>query len=350
MRIQLPWVVPLDYAKPIVVARALKARLLRPEVLRELALAKDFDEAVSVLGESLYPEAREAKNLLQAQMAVWRGYFRSVYKLAQACPQHLREVALLFAREEELKDLMIIAHKVRYRLPLQERLPSMFYETLAYSLSREPEKLLSIDSLLDAIRDTWAHSYLAEALSLVEEHRIETPLYTLSALYTVRMYSETLEPLSSLDLRDLEVIVCPKLEPLLFSGLIHSKAYGIPVDAVKAILKPLSICGWRVGDLVEAYSRALDFRVLAEELSKSMGVRVVGETLDEVLASILIGGGRRLRRIAYKVMAGDPYRPAFIIAPLALLKLEVEDVLLILASKVYKVKPEDLINRLSIEI
>ncbi|MEM0340251.1 MAG: V-type ATPase subunit [Acidilobaceae archaeon] len=350
MRIQLPWIAPLDYAKPIVIARVLKTRLLRPEVIKEISLAKDFEKAVSVLGESLYPEVREAKNLFQAETAVWRGYFRSVFKLAEVCPSYLKDVVLLFAREEELKDLMIIAQKVKLKAPLHERLPSMHYDTLVYSLIREPEKLLSLESMMTALKDTWVHAYLSEALSLVEEHRLEVPLYVFSAPYTVRIYSETLEPLSPIDLKDLEVLLCPRLKPLLFAGLVHSKVYGVPLEVLDTILRPISICGFDIPFLLEVYSRAIHFKDLAEDLGKTLDIKVVGESLDEVLSGALIGGGRVLRKIANKIMIGDPYRPAFIIAPLVLLRLEVEDVLLILSSKTYDVKPADFMSRLSVEV
>jgi len=146
---------PAAYAQAIVVARAIKSRLLSVDVLREAALAKDLGEALLALRESIYPGVGEAKTLTQALSSLWTGFFKTIERLASVTPEEALGCVLAVGREQDLRDLLTVIYRAASEKPLEERLPSTFYEgTLTYNVTRDPELLTSPQKILEFSQKT----------------------------------------------------------------------------------------------------------------------------------------------------------------------------------------------------
>ncbi len=342
---------PVDYAQAIVVARSIKSRLLRPDVIREATLAKDLGEALIILRESIYPGLGEAKTLTQALTSIWSGYFKTIRYMAKVAPREALNIVLAFEREEDLRDLITVTYRSVSGRPAEERLPSTFYEgTLTYNVMRDPELLTSPQRILEFTEGTWAYKYIDVALKVLKEFKGGVAKLWVTPFLTVKLYNDSMEGLSSAKKAGLKKLLCPYLEYKLLSSLIMAKQQDIPSKLLDMVMEKTSICNVTMNDLKSSYEREGDPVSLAGELRGLLrNVRVEGKSVKEILFNSMRSSRQNLRVRALSLMSGYPFNPAFIAASLVLLKLEVEMLSFIVASKEYKVKPVDVIEWLGLE-
>jgi len=343
---------PVDYAQAVVVARAIKSRLLKPDVIREAALAKDLSEALIALRESMHPGLGEAKTLTQALASVWSGYFKTIRRMAKVAPGEALNVVLALEREEDLRDLVTITYRSAVGRPVEEKLPSSFYEgTLTYSILRDPELLTSPHKILEFTEDTWAYNYVEVALRVSRDLKWGVSTLWVTPLLTTKLYSDSMEGLGSAKKAELERLLCPHLEHKLLTSMLVAKHLEIPPRLLEAAMgRRFTICGVKVEELKGIYEREADPVSLAGELKSLIkDVKIEGKSVQEILYNSLRSSRQKLKARALSSMSGYPFNPAFITASLVLLKLEVETITFILSSKEYKVKPSDVVEKLGLE-
>ena len=343
---------PVEYSQAIVVARSIKSRLLRADVLREAALAKDLSEALITLRESIYPGVGEAKTLTQALTSIWGGYFRTIRYMARVTPGEALNVVLALEREEDLRDLTITAYRSALGKPVEEKLPSSFYEeTLTYNVLRDPELLTSPQRILEFTEGTWAYKYVEVALRVMRELKGGTaPLWAIPLLL-VKLYNDSMEGLSSSKRRGLEKLLCPHIEYKLLSALVMAKHLDIPLRFIDLVMGgKAAICGVTLEELKGFYEREADPVSLASELRGVLkDIRVEGKSVYEITFNSMRSSQQNLKARALSSMSGYPFNPAFITASLVLLKLEAQTLAFIVSSKEYKVKPADIVEKLGLE-
>jgi vacuolar-type H+-ATPase subunit C/Vma6 len=343
---------PVEYAQAAVVARAIKSRLLRADVLREAALAKDLGEALITLRESMYPGVGEAKTLTQALTSIWGGYFKTIRHMAKVTPGEALNIVLALEREEDLRDITTIAYRSAVGKPVEEKLPSAFYEgTLTYNILRDPELLASPQKILEFTEDTWAYKYVEPALRVTRELKGgATPLWAIPLLIA-RLYNDSMEGLSSEKRSGLERLLCPHIEYRLLSALVMARHLDIPSRFIDMVMgRKVTLCGAPLEELKGLYEREADPVSLAGELRGLLrDIRVEGKSVYEILFNSMRSSRYNLKSRAISSMSGYPFNPAFITASLVLLKLEVEMITFIVASKEYRVKPAEVVEKLGLE-
>lgn len=342
---------PTAYAQAIVVARAIKSRLLKSDVIREAALAKDLGEALIALRESLYPGIGEAKTLTQALTSIWTGYFKTIEHLARVTPGEALDVVLAPLREEDLRDLLIIIYRAVAGKPVDEKLPSAFYDkTLTYNVLRDPELLASPQKILEFTEGTWAYSYVEDSLKLARELKGLPALWSIP-LIVVRLYHDSIEKLGLNDVRSLEKLLCPHLEYKILSSLTVAKQFDVPLKLIEIAVGDMSeVCGGSVEELKSIYEREADAVSVANELKGILrNIRIEGKSVNEILVNALRSSRQVLKARAITAMSGYPFNPAFLAASVILLKIEVETLSYIVSSKEYRVSPADLLELLGLE-
>ncbi len=342
----------VKYAQAIVVARSIKSKLLRPDVMREAALAKDLSEALIALRESLYPGLSEAKTLTQALTSIWSSYFKTIRYMARVAPGEALPAILALEREEDLRDLITITYRSMAGKPVEERLPSIFYEeTLTYNVIRDPELLTSPQKILEFLEDTWAYEYVEIAMRLSKDLKwVVTTLWVIPIL-VARLYNDSMKGLSFVKKSGLEKLLCPYIERKMLSSLVMAKYNDVPPKFLDMVMgKTNIICDARLEDIKIIYEREADPVSLAGELRGVFkDIRIEGKSVYEILFNSLRSSHQNLKSRVISLMSGYPFTPAFITASLILLKLEVETLTFIIASKEYKVKPADVIEKLGLE-
>ncbi|MCX8195500.1 MAG: V-type ATPase subunit [Acidilobaceae archaeon] len=337
---------PGDYAEAIVIARAIKARLLRPEVIREAALAADFGEALSSLRDSIYSGLGEARGLAQAYSSVWSSYFRQLKRLAQASPAPASELLMALQREEELRDVMILLQSVLLEKRPDVKLPSLFAEgSIVRALLEDPEALLSPQKFSEAVSGSFAAPYVGKAIKAFKELKGGPVALWATPLATLSLYSNSLLTLGG-DREDAERIICLLLEEKALSSLLLAKSLNVPQRFLEEFMD-WELCGLAGEELLELYAAEAEALGIAAELRGRLSVRAEGKSVQEVLSSARRSARSLVRARALATMAGYPFRVSFLLSPLLLLRLEAEDVLLLLASKEYKIPPDYVLPQLA---
>ncbi|MDM7275146.1 MAG: V-type ATPase subunit [Thermoprotei archaeon] len=342
---------PWGYAQAIVVARAIKSRLLKGEEIREMALSKDLSEALLVLRESLYRGVGEARSLTHVFSSVWGSYFRIVRHMAKVAPGEALDAVLAMEREEDLRDLLIIIQRIASNRPVEEMLPSSFYDgTLTYQVLRDPELLTSPHKVAEALHTTWAAPYLESSLSILREVKEGLPIVWAIPLITTRLCSNAIENLRGAKKSGLERLLCPHLEAKILSSLVMAKELGVQTRILEIAWGNIRVCKVSLKSVREIYEREAEIVGLAEELKGILrNVKFEGKTLKDITTTSQRNSRLIMRARALEAMSGYPYNPAFLVASLVLLKLEVNNVLLTLSSKEFKLKPDEILEELTLE-
>ncbi|MEM2224022.1 MAG: V-type ATPase subunit [Acidilobaceae archaeon] len=343
---------PWDYAESIVVARAIKSRLLRLDVIREAALASDLGEALLALRESIYTGLSESKTLTQALTALWSSYFKTVRYMARFTPGEAIDSVMAMEREEDLRDLLVVMQRAYSGRPLDERLPSTLYEgTLTSIIVKDPEALTSYQKIGELAARTWASSYVNDALRVIREVKVGLPIIWAIPLLIVKLHYSHISKLSGAKRRGLENLLCPHLEDKILSSLILAKNLDIPVKLLETLWAGIRICDFSLESIRSVYEREADPLSLAGELRGVLrDIKIEGKTMQDILSSSRKSSRLALRRNAIHVMSGYPFNPAFLVSSLILLRLEVDDILFILSSKAYKIPPDQILQNLSFEV
>ncbi len=342
---------PWSYAQAIVVARAIKSRLLKGEEIREMALSKDLNEALLALRESQYRGVGEAKSLTQIFSSVWGSYFRIVRYMVRVAPGEALNAVLAVEREEDLRDLLIIMQRVASNRPVEETLPSSFYDgTLTYQVLRDPELLTSPHKIVEALQKTWAAPYLETSLNIMREVKEGLPIVWAIPLVTTRLYSDAIKDLRGAKKSGLERLLCPHIEAKILSSLTMAKELGVQTRILEIAWGNIRACNVSLKTVREIYERETEIASLAEELRGILrNVKFEGKTLKDIKTTSSRNSKLAMKARALEAMSGYPYNPAFLIASLILLKLEVNNILLILSSKEYKLKPDEILDELILE-
>ncbi|MCX8165124.1 MAG: hypothetical protein N3D79_00790 [Acidilobaceae archaeon] len=340
---------PGDYAEAVVIARAIKARLLRPEVIREAALAAEFGEALGPLRDSIYAGLGEARSLSQAFSSIWPTYIRQVRRLALRSPSPASELLLTLEKEEVLRDLLILYQSTLLEKRIESRLPSSLVEgTLTKRVLEDPEALLSPQRFIESLSRSWAYSYVERVGRSFRELKGGPVALWAVPLSVLKLYSEVLGAAGG-EREEAERLLCPQLQEKVLSSLLLAKALEVP----QKLLEDFSwgeLCGLKAKEALELYSAEPDPLGIAGELRQKISIKAEGKSVEEVLTSAQRSARSALRERSLAAMAGYPFRASFLLSPLLLLRLEAEDLTLLLSSKEYKLPPSVVLPELGFEV
>lgn len=334
----------LDYAEVIPRVRGVKSRLVRPEVMKEAAVAESMSEALSLLREAPYPGLSEAKTIAQASQIIWTTYFKTVGKLADLSPSPAREIVRSLLLEEDLRDVLSIYHLAVSGKVVEEKLPSYYLPgSVTRSIYEDPEAFSSPQKIERIAEGAEISIYFQRATSVYAKLKEGPAALWAIPMAVAALYADVAEI-------DAEELLCPRIEEELFSALLLSKVFGADPRLVESTLPEAPACGLEKRSLLFAYSAEAEPLALAGELRNIMrSIKPEGKSLDEVLLSTRRSARQRILKSSYRIFAGYPFNASFVLAGALLLRMEVENLLYIISSKEHRVSTEKILQGLGFE-
>ena len=339
------------YAKAVVYVRSVLRLLLKPEVLREVVEAGSFHEALATLPETIYPGLRDAKSPSDAERAIWAGLLEAYSKAARLSPPHVRPAILLPAALEELKDLLILMDAAQRGAAeaVARRIPTAAVGWSETSkLSREPEALQSPQRLVESISSPALRARASSALQLSQRWRASPLLY-----YAAGALEAASEAISSVPPRERRLyisVVCPRLRYIVVSGLLQAKDQGVDPRMLGEAFGAKTACGlsWRL--LRGSYEREPDPQGLAQSLQHL----IPGWRAEGSIPSILEAARRAVRASLWSrasaAIAGYPFQAGFIAGGMELVRLQSEDLMMVLSAVHLGLKPDDYLYRMAVAL
>ncbi|MCE4612388.1 MAG: V-type ATPase subunit [Desulfurococcales archaeon] len=343
---------PADYAKVVPRLRALKARLVGDDKFRELAAVAKIDDALAIVRETMYSRALEAKTLYGMQERMMAIFWENASPLKELLPERSRLIVEAFLREEELKDLLVMLARIVQGRPSIWGLPTARIEgTLAKRVASDPEAVSSQTGFLDAVKDSWAGRPVEEALQAYRETGDPAAILWSHTPLSAAAYSQALKSLDPGDRIGAERVLCPIIEYKLVSSLIQAKSMDLEPRVVDRLLSGISQCGieWKL--YRQAYDREpgpLELATSLRELAKV--VRLDGRGMDEIMESARRSFKLSLKRACAAAYSAYPFTPALAAAGVALLRINMEDMLAALQSIILGLKADEYAQAMTVAV
>ena len=343
---------PADYAKVVPRLRALKARLASDEKFRELATVAKIDDALAIVRETMYSRALEAKTLYGMQERMMAIFWENVSPLRELLPEKSRLVVEAFLRDEELKDLLVILARILQGKPSIWGVPTARIEgTLTRRIASDPEAVASQTGFLEALKGSWARELVEDALQAYRETGDPAAVVWSHTPLSAMAYSQALKSLDPSDRIGAERILCPIIEYKLVSSLVQAKGMGLEPRVVDRLLSGISQCGieWRL--YRQAYDREpgpLELATSLRELARI--VKLDGRNLEEVMESARRSFRLALKRACMAAYSAYPFTPALAAAGVALLRVNMEDMLAALQSIMLGLKADEYSSIMTVAI
>lgn len=320
--------------------------MLRPEVLKEAAVAESLQEALSLLRESSYPGLAEARSASQASQTIWATYFKIMGRLIDLAPPSAAEALRALLLEEDLRDSLSIYQLAILGKVVEERLPSYYMgNSVTRSLYEDPDALASPQKIEELVRGSDIEPYFMRAAAAYAELKGGPAALWATPMAIARLYVDAVEKE-----RDVEDLFCPRIEEKIFSSLLLSRAFDVSQRLVELLLPDKPTCGIDRRSLLAVYSSEPEPVAMAGELRGLMRhVRPEGRSLDEILFSARKSSRQQIAKTSQRLFAGYPFRAAFVLAGALMLKTEIENVLFIISSKERQVPAEKILQGLGLE-
>ncbi|MCE4625971.1 MAG: V-type ATPase subunit [Desulfurococcales archaeon] len=335
---------PGRYAKTVPKLRTLKASLLTHEQLRELSLSPSLDDASALLRDTPYSEVSSATMPSTIQTIALKAYFGRAQRILKVLPEGDQQLVLAFLREDEIKDLLAIMRSIYTgtHLPL---LPTASIEgTLTGRIRKDPEALVSMQRLLEALDRSWFKSYARQINRIAQEMKTAEVFTWYSAPASLQEYTNAIAALPRRKRREAEALLCPVLEYKIASTMVNGKALRIPLRIMDRIMRDLNVCGATWDDLRQVYEREPGPQEVLSSLRELLPrLRLEAKQGFEVE---LEAARRRAWREAYRranaAYSGYPFTPTLVLAAMILAKAEYMDVTTILTGVLLKMKPDEI--------
>ncbi len=336
---------PSGYAQLVPKLRFLKAILLPGDTFKELIGAKSVEEATAILRDTPYSEAARAGDPERVQEEVLRVLISRLRRLERYAPAEARPLLQAFYREEEARDLLVLARAVQEGRGSQVRLPTMGVEgSLLNLISREPEALGSLQRLQELFDKTWVKQYLREATRIAGEAKTGEAYTWYTLALSVLLYVDALKRLDVRERLGVEDIVCPFITYRITNALINAKDMGLPMRTLDRVMEKVEICGFKWKEFRAVYEREVDPQSLLASLKEVFAKLLIDTKLhySEALEAARKAAYKLATAKALAAYASYPFKPAIVAAAGTLAKIEAMDVQAILSGKLMRLPSEAL--------
>ena len=335
---------PARYARAVPRLRAMKARLLQREALREVMLSPTYEEALTLLRDTPYQAITAASSPSTIQAVALGIFAERALRARKMLPEEAHPVVDAFMREEEARDVLAILRSI-YEGRTLPYIPTASVEgTLAWRIRRDPDILVSTQRLAEFLDRTWMKPYARLALRLAQEARSPEPITWASLPASLGEYSRAVEPFGGADRRGLEAVLCPYIEYKAAASLVNAKMIGIPPRAIARLLEAREACGIPWAELRQVYEREpgpqevlYSLRELLPQLRVDTKLPL-SQALEQARREALSRSGRA----AQAAFGGYPFTPVLAAAALMLAKIEMINVTTILTGIRARLKPDEI--------
>ena len=343
---------PSGYAQLVPKLRFLKASLLPADTYKELIGAKSLEETVAILRDTPYSEAARARDPEAVQEEVLRVLIERLRRLERYAPSEARLLLQAFYREEEARDLLILARAVQEGRGSRVRLPTARIEgSLLSIIAREPEALGSLQRLQEVFDRTWIKPYLREASRIAGEVKSGEAYTWYTLALSVLLYVDALKKLDVRERLGVENIICPFITYRITNAMTNAKDMGLPMRTLDRVMEKVEICGFKWKEFRAVYEREVDPQSLLAALKEVFAKLLLDTKLhySEALEAARKAAYKLAASKALSAYASYPFRPAIVAAAGTLAKIEAMDVQAILAGKLMRL-PAEALEGLTINI
>ena len=335
---------PARYARAVPRLRALKARLLPRETLREVALSPSYEEALTLLRDTPYQGLTTASSPSTIQTVALRVFYERASSARKMLPPEAHLLVDAFTREEEARDVLAILRSIYEGRTLPYLPTASIQGTLPSRIKRDPDILVSTQRLSEFLDKTWMKPYARTALKLAQEARSPEPITWASLPAALGEYASALARFRGADRRGLESILCPYLEYKAAAALVNAKAIGVPIRAIARLLEGQEACRIPWQELRQIYEREpgpQEVLYSARELLPTLKIDTklpYAQALEQARKEALAKSGKAARA----AFGGYPFTPVLAAAILMLAKIEMLNITTILTGIKLKLKPDEI--------
>jgi vacuolar-type H+-ATPase subunit C/Vma6 len=330
------------YAKTVPRIRAVKSRLVRADLYREL-IASTPDDILTLLRDSPYTSYIQHPKPENIQNGSMRVFFERAELVYRYSPKEAKPLAAAFMREEEAKDALIVMRQVYEGKPELPLLPtSSIKDTIAFKIRREPEVLASMQRLGELLEKTWFKPYYRKALRVAQETKSPEIFNWMTLAASSDLYANALSAIRS-GKNWVEKIICPFLRYKLAASMANAKAIGLQARSIERVLGEVDVCGFSWRDFRAIYEREPGVGELLVSLKEVFPDLNIDAKLDYQLAleQARKTAYRRSKKYAEAMFSSYPFQPAIVAAILTLAKIELYDIVTIMTSIGLGLKSDD---------
>ncbi|MEB3844164.1 MAG: V-type ATPase subunit [Desulfurococcales archaeon] len=335
---------PAAYAVFAPKARSIKAQLVQPSLLREILAAESYEEARALLRETPYGERlREEASIEAVQEAAVGVLLSRIYRLARYAPSDSRRLLLAFAREEEIRDALIILRAASEKAGRIPRVPSASHpESIVSRLAREAETAEGVQRLLEALEGSWLKQAARTAHTIAGEARTGEAYTWYATAAGLLEYIEAINTLPQQDRPGVEKILCPIITYKITASLVNAKTLDIPLRALDRIMEKIKTCKFNWKTFKPIYEREVDPESLLATLRDLFPKLKIETKLSrqDALTQARKTALQQARHQAETAYASYPFKPTLTAATGTLIKTEANDIQAALTAKILKLKPE----------
>lgn len=342
---------PSTYAKIVPRLRYLKSTLIPSDKLRELS--PPISDIYAYLRESKYKNVSDTKNAEDAEKEIMKRFYSAVDEIASFTPSESIDLALSFAREDEINDSLLVLRGIVENKEINKNalISLLWSQSSLNKILAEPDSLAGVQRYLE-ISSRYKHIYnsLKDAYAFYNELKDSSVITWYSLAATSNLYSESLSKLNSIDKDAVSRTLCPIIEGKIALGLMQSSLLKIPTRVVETSFTKINVCNitWnKIGNIYERESG--DVMALATSLRDQFKyIKIEGRKENEIMDSIRKSSYLSAKRKAEAVFQSYPFSPSLISAALILLKLEINNLKTIIISSYLRLSKEEYENLLII--
>ncbi len=335
---------PSIYAYTAPKIHLLRARLARPETIRELIHASQWSDALRLLRDTrLAPFLSASATPIEAEHAVYKALYHDMEKLVKASPREVKPIAEAYMYLVVKKDIIAA---LRYLLRGEKPSPTVFslqdVSPLIERMSKELVLTPSTQRMLEYLEKTPLYKPLKNAL---EAYSSSNSITLFELAVDAYIYTNILSIMRKLDTYGRTLswrILCPRVDLIALNTVFHGIIARVGHDIMAEAASMLPQC--RVTrDTLQKMAESTDFGEAAALLKYTEYGGVVEEGSPmETLRALRRMLRHRIWREANTIVDGIPFHAGYLVAGLELSRIEAEDLISIISGKRGGLSPEEI--------
>ncbi len=335
---------PSLYAYTAPKIHMLRARLARPETIRELIHATQWSDVLRLLRDTrAAPFLSASATPIEAEHAVYKALYKDMAMLVRAAPREIRFMADAYLYMVVKRDIVAA---LRLMLRDEKLVPEIFslrdVSPLVDRMAKELVLTPSTQKLLEYLEKTPLYKPVREALETYSSSGSST-LFELAV--DSHLYRDMAASLRHLDTYGRSAswrILCPRIDLVALNTVFHGIMARVEHSVMSEAAAMLPQC--KVPrDLLQKMAESTDFEEAAAMLKYTEygGVVVEGSPM-KTLRNLRRELRRRIWREANTVVDGLPFHAGYLVAGLELSRIEAEDLVSIIVGKKGGLSPEEI--------
>ncbi len=335
---------PSLYAYTAPKIHALRARLAKPETIRELIHVPRWSDVLRLLRDTrVAPFLSASATPIEAEHAVYKALYRDMKMLVRAAPREIRFMADVYLYMVIKRDI-VAALRIMLR---GEKLVSEIFSLrdvslLIDKLAKELVLTPSTQKLLEYLERTPLYNPVKQAL---KAYSSSGSILLFELTVDSYLYKDMIDSLRHLDTYGRNAswrILCPRIDLVALNTVFHGIMARVEHSVMSEAAAMLPQC--KVPrDLLQKMAESTGFEEAAAMLKYTeYGGMVVEGSPMKTLRNLRKELRSRIWREANTIVNGLPFHAGYLVAGLELSRIEAEDLVSIIVGKKGGLTPEEI--------